>query len=75
MKLEEALNNYKNNKDKTALYEAVAKTSLNYNEKQEVLRDTLGEEFSNRELVCQIALDKIQRGLVTDTLSFEEWED
>ena len=72
MKLTEAVNNYYKNGDKTALYEAVVGSETNYNEKQEILKDTLKEEFDDYEFAGWIIYEKVKRGMVTNSYFFAD---
>jgi hypothetical protein len=81
MKLMEALNIYKNDKNRTALYEALSKTGLKVKETKEVLRDTLKENYSRKDYEMWMSSRLLESAKKAETyesgytMDSEEWDE
>lgn len=77
MKLIEAINNYKNDRDKTALYEAVYFSKLKEDEVKEILSDVLREDYSLEDFDnfrAKIRESYSNRGTLPFRMADSEWD-
>jgi hypothetical protein len=77
MKITEALNTYKKDNDRFALYEALYSTSLKFTETREILKDTLKEGYSEEEYLNwkESKFNEYKKSGTTFYLEKEEWDD
>ena len=73
-KLFEAIDRYNEDKNEMALYENIINTGINFNEMQEVLKDTLGEKYNINQLVNTIDNDFFKEVNGGRPLSNEDFE-